>query len=188
IVFFTVTCLVHAIGTQATVRSCVTWRRSQSSPTVVAGGGNGRHRHALWPVATGQSASRFHRTNHGRADTRGMAPYQSLPRSIEFESPFSGPNEERPRGAFPKPSLRFGFDLFPARGGGERKPRDYPAPTAFFRQARCTAQVQPGGCDASSFEANSFDATSLAGDATGTALGIASFTARTSPACPSAPM
>ena len=75
IVFFTVTCLVHAIGTQATVRSCVTWRRSQSSPTVVAGGGNGRRRHALWPVATGQSASRFYRTNHGRADTRGLPPH-----------------------------------------------------------------------------------------------------------------
>src|SRR6516165_1179920 len=27
----------------------------------------------------------------------------------------------------------------------------YPAPTAFLRQARCTAQVQPGGCDRSSF-------------------------------------
>ena len=25
-----------------------------------------------------------------------------------------------------------------------------PAPTAFFRQARCTAQVQPGGCEAKS--------------------------------------
>ena len=38
----------------------------------------------------------------------------------------------------------------------------YPAPTAFFRQARCTAQVQPGGC-----EARSADARSLAGTAAG---------------------
>src|ERR1700722_15816689 len=56
IVFFTVTCLVHAIGTQATVRSCVTWRRSQSLTHGCSRRGNGRHRHALWPVATGQSA------------------------------------------------------------------------------------------------------------------------------------
>src|ERR1700757_4704293 len=27
--------------------------------------------------------------------------------------------------------------------------------TAFFRQARCTAQVQPGGCEAKSLEAKS---------------------------------
>src|SRR5450755_584342 len=71
IVFFTVTCLVHAIGTQATVRSCVTWRRSQSSPTVVAGGGTGdiATRFGRWPPA--KALSRFHRTNSGRADTRG---------------------------------------------------------------------------------------------------------------------
>ena len=51
----------------------------------------------------------------------------------------------------------------------------YPALTAFFRQARCTAQVQPCGCEASSFEA-----ISLAGVAAGAAVGIASFTERTS--------
>src|SRR5947207_11222474 len=73
-VFFTVTCLVRAIALQATVRSYVTWRRSQSSPTVDAGGGNGRHRHALWPVATGQSAQSLplHKIC-SRADTRGHA-------------------------------------------------------------------------------------------------------------------
>src|SRR5437660_1364242 len=71
IVFFTVTCLVHAIGTQATVQSCVTWRRSLSSPTVVAGGGTGdiATRFGRWPPA--KALSRFHRTNSGRADTRG---------------------------------------------------------------------------------------------------------------------
>ena len=51
----------------------------------------------------------------------------------------------------------------------------YPAPTAFFRQARCSAQVQPGGC-----EARSADARSLAGAAVGATVGIASFKARAS--------
>src|SRR5690242_7378553 len=71
IVFFTVTCLVHAIGTQATVRSCVTWRRSQSSPAVVAERVTGdiATRFGRWPPA--KALSRFHRTNPGRADTRG---------------------------------------------------------------------------------------------------------------------
>src|SRR5262249_13269332 len=71
IVFFTVTCLVHAIGTLATVRSYVTWRRSQSSPTVVAGGETGdiATRVGRWPPAN--ALSRFHRTNSRRADTRG---------------------------------------------------------------------------------------------------------------------
>src|SRR6516165_1408544 len=32
-----------------------------------------------------------------------------------------------------------------------RRKSGYPAPTAFLRQARCTAQVQPGGCERSSF-------------------------------------
>ena len=54
--------------------------------------------------------------------------------------------------------------------GFRRADDDYFAPTAFFRHARCTAQVQPGG----------WDATSLAGAAVGAAVGIASFTARTS--------
>src|SRR5690348_12467629 len=73
IVFFTVTCLVHAIGTQATIRSCVTRRRSQSSPTVVAEGETGdiATRFGRWPPA--KAPSRFHRTNSGRADTRGRA-------------------------------------------------------------------------------------------------------------------
>src|SRR6185312_5794126 len=72
IVFFTVTCLVHAIGTLATVRSCVTWRRSQSSSAVVAGGvtGDFATRLGRWPPA--KALSRFHCTNHGRADTRGL--------------------------------------------------------------------------------------------------------------------
>src|SRR6186713_3139786 len=78
IVFFTVTCLVHAIGTQATVRSYVTWRRSQSSPTVVAGGVTGdiATRLGRWPPA--KALSRFHRTNDGRADTRGYGSHGHL--------------------------------------------------------------------------------------------------------------
>jgi len=48
--------------------------------------------------------------------------------------------------------------------------RFYPAPTAFLRQARCTAQVQPGGC-----ERNSFASISLAGAAENVgSFGIAS--------------
>ena len=43
-----------------------------------------------------------------------------------------------------------------------------PPPAAFLRQARCTAQVQPGG----------WEATSLAGTAAGAWVGMASFTAR----------
>src|SRR5882757_8066613 len=79
IVFFTVTCLVHAIGTQATVRSYVTWRRSQSSPTVVAGGVTGdiATRLGRWPPA--KALSRFHRTKCSRADTRGLSPRIETP-------------------------------------------------------------------------------------------------------------
>jgi hypothetical protein len=70
-VFFTVTCLVRAIAIQATVRSCVTWRRSQSSPTVDAGGVTGdiATRFGRWPPA--KALSRFHRTDSIQADTRG---------------------------------------------------------------------------------------------------------------------
>jgi hypothetical protein len=46
--------VVHAIGTLATVRPYVTWRRSQSSPKGCSRRENGQHRHALsshkfWP-------------------------------------------------------------------------------------------------------------------------------------------
>jgi len=34
--------------------------------------------------------------------------------------------------------------------------RAYPAPARFFCQTRCTAQVQPGGCEARSFDVSSF--------------------------------
>ena len=45
----------------------------------------------------------------------------------------------------------------------------YPAPTFFLRYARCTAQLQPAGCDD-----NSFASTSLAGVAAdGASFGIA---------------
>src|SRR5262245_58328018 len=44
--------------------------------------------------------------------------------------------------------------------------KSYPAPTAFLRQTRCTAQVHPGGC-----EANSLDASSLAGTAAAASFG-----------------
>src|ERR1700739_2681664 len=96
IVFFTVTCLVHAIGTQATVRSCVTWRRSQSSPTVVAGGVTGdiATRLVVWPPA--RALSRFHRTNHGRADTRGSL--RALIICGSSPSPQPSPREERGEG------------------------------------------------------------------------------------------
>ena len=57
--------------------------------------------------------------------------------------------------------------------GLRRDDNRYPAPTFFFRQARCTAQVQPGGC-----EAISSAATSLAGVARSGVAGIASLTAR----------
>jgi hypothetical protein len=50
----------------------------------------------------------------------------------------------------------------------------YPAPTAFLRYARCTTQLQPGGCDC-----NSGEAMSLAGFAAeGACVGIASLTRR----------
>jgi len=50
----------------------------------------------------------------------------------------------------------------------------YPALAAFFLYARCTAQLQPGGC-----VANSVEATSLAGAAVvGDCVGITSFTRR----------
>src|SRR5436190_22282070 len=59
-----------------------------------------------------------------------------------------------------------------------RGSKSYFAPTAVLRQARCTAQVQPGGCDASWVSA-SFAALSLAGtDAAGARVGIASLTRR----------
>ena len=38
---------------------------------------------------------------------------------------------------------------------GKRR-RAYPAPARFFCQTRCTAQVQPGGCEARSFDVSSF--------------------------------
>ena len=113
IVFFTVTCLVHAIGTQATVRSCVTWRRSQSSPTVVAGGGTGdiATRFGRWPPA--KALSRFHRTNSGRADTRGLL-CDSEPtnnRSDSWRGPLTptlSPQAGRGRnGAAAQPRIRF---------------------------------------------------------------------------------
>src|SRR6266700_8259744 len=54
----------------------------------------------------------------------------------------------------------------------------HPAPTAVLRQARCTAQVQPGGCDASCLFASAA-ALSLAGmPDEGARAGIASFIAR----------
>jgi hypothetical protein len=50
----------------------------------------------------------------------------------------------------------------------------YPAPTAFLRQARCAAQLQPGGCDATAS-----GMTSLAGVVDiGGDVGIASLTRR----------
>src|SRR6185312_15663565 len=71
-----------------------------------------------------------------------------------------------------------------------RTGKAYPAPTAFFRHARCTAQAQPGGCEAKSFDDTSFDdksfddrsfdKMSLAGAAAGLTVGGAPFTARTS--------
>src|ERR1700758_1880461 len=109
IVFFTVTCLVHAIGTQATVRSYVTWRRSQSSPTVVAGGVTGdiATRLGRWPPA--KALSRFHRTNDGRADTRGC---------------FGKHGERRTRGESPSPGIcSRKFRPLPARGERRRKNR-----------------------------------------------------------------
>src|ERR1700756_3343839 len=102
IVFFTVTCLVHAIGTQATVRSYVTWRRSQSSPTVVAGGVTGdiATRLGRWPPA--KALSRFHRTNAGRTDTRGIYPQASLLRPSLLKQPlirrFAPPSPTRGEG------------------------------------------------------------------------------------------
>ena len=59
----------------------------------------------------------------------------------------------------PHPALRATFSH-----KGRREERGYPAPTAFLRQARCTAQVQPGGCEV----------TSLAGTA---AIGAGAFAA-----------
>ena len=54
--------------------------------------------------------------------------------------------------------------------------RTYPAPTAVLRQARCTAQAQPGGCEASWA---SLAARSLAGvSVIGARVGIASRTRR----------
>lgn len=41
------------------------------------------------------------------------------------------------------------FSLFEFAGA-------YPAPARFFCQTRCTAQVQPGGCEARSFDVSSF--------------------------------
>jgi hypothetical protein len=50
---------------------------------------------------------------------------------------------------------------------------------AFFRYARCTAQLQPGGWEANSLVAKSLVATSLAGTAdAGARVGIASLTRR----------
>jgi hypothetical protein len=77
---------------------------------------------------------------------------------------------ERPR---PLTRLRFAKAPSPARGPqGERE--DHPAPTALLRQARCAAQLQPGGCDATSS-----GMTSLAGVVDiGGDVGIASLTRR----------
>ena len=47
----------------------------------------------------------------------------------------------------PHPASASAMPTFSHRGEGKK--RCY-APTAFFRQARCTAQVQPGGCEATS--------------------------------------
>jgi len=70
-------------------------------------------------------------------------------------------------------SLRSFEPPSPTRGEGKRA-ECHPALAAFLRYARCTAQVQPGGCDCISF-----DVTSLAGAAEeGACVGIASFTRR----------
>src|SRR5439155_5265702 len=50
-----------------------------------------------------------------------------------------------PRMQTPHPALRATFSH-----KGRREGSTYYAPTAFLRQARCTAQVQPGGCEATS--------------------------------------
>jgi hypothetical protein len=50
-----------------------------------------------------------------------------------------------PRRQTPHPALRATFSH-----KGRREGSTYYAPTAFLRQARCTAQVQPGGCEATS--------------------------------------
>src|SRR5262245_28837927 len=50
-----------------------------------------------------------------------------------------------PRIETPRPALRATFSH-----KGRREGSLYPAPTAFLHQARCTAQVQPGGCEVTS--------------------------------------
>ncbi|MGX1317273.1 hypothetical protein AB7M17_000726 [Bradyrhizobium sp. USDA 377] len=50
------------------------------------------------------------------------------------------------------------IDRFRGMGPGVRQDDsgDQPAPARFFCQTRCTAQVQPGGCEARSLDASSF--------------------------------
>lgn len=53
----------------------------------------------------------------------------------------------------PSPTVHgvvFHFLVLRSEGGA------YPAPARFFCQTRCTAQVQPGGCEARSFDVSSF--------------------------------
>src|SRR5258706_5998214 len=85
----------------------------------------------------------------------------------------SAPDEGlSPRRQTPHPSsLREATLSHKGRGEGVAA---YPALTAFFRYARCTAQLQPGGCAASSVEATSLAGTAVAG----ACVGIASFTRR----------
>src|SRR5262245_37493733 len=85
-VFFTVTCLVRAIALQATVRSYVTWRRSQGSPTVDAGGAAGdiATRFGRWPPAKALIASIAQIRSD--ADTRGLSPRKEIPNSARIAS------------------------------------------------------------------------------------------------------
>src|SRR5258708_13864638 len=87
----------------------------------------------------------------------------------------SAPDEGlSPRRQTPHPSsLREATLSHKGRGEGVAA---YPALTAFFRYARCTAQLQPGGCAASSVEATSLAGTPVAGPS----LGIPPFPRRAS--------
>jgi hypothetical protein len=109
------------------------------------------------------------------SERRGAAAFSLLPSWEKVARTKSVPDEgalQRREAATPHPSrIRCAHSSHLSRKG---RGQDHPALAAFLRQARCTAQLQPGGC-----EATSSGEASLAGAAEiGATVGIASLTRR----------